>query len=79
MKIYLLMLTKLKESITSNIWVQLKPPRRLHNRYKQQNRHGKQKYDRAEHNLERQVDNAATQNQTTCSKMSYMDGYDLWY
>ena len=34
-------------------------------------------YDRAEHNMGRQVDNAATQNQT--SKMSYMDGYDLWY
>ena len=34
-------------------------------------------YDRAEHNLERQVDNAATQNKT--SKMSYKNGYDLWY
>ena len=37
----------------------------------------KKTYDRAEHNLERQVDKAATQNQTI--KMSYMDGYDLWY
>ena len=37
----------------------------------------KKTYDTAEHNLERQVDNSATQNQT--SKMSYMDGYDLWY
>ena len=74
MKIYSLMLTKLKESFTLNI----KP---THATAQQiltaEYAWPKKTYDRAEHNLERQVDNTATKNQTC--KMSYMDGYDLWY